>query len=122
MPMVERMLERRWERRLLCADLVQVEWEDSEGSTCKTSAILEDISRTGTCLQADIPVPVNALVRVRHGRKTLEGRVSYCAYHEIGYFAGITFTSNQQWSQKVFRPKHLVDPAKLDIIPDVDPG
>ena len=120
--MVERMLERRWERRLLCADLVQVEWEDRTGRTCNTMAILEDISRSGACLQADVPVPVEAVVRVRHGRKTLEGTVSYCAYHEIGYFAGVTFTPNQRWSQRVFRPKHLVDPADLESEPDVHSG
>jgi hypothetical protein len=116
MPMVERMLERRWERRLLCADLVEIEWEDRGGSVRKTTAILEDISRSGACLQTDVPVPVEALVRVRHGRKTLEGTVSYCTYHEIGYYAGITFTAKQRWSRKVFRPKHLVDPTELEAV------
>ena len=56
-------------------------------------------------------MPVEELIRVRLGRKTIEGRVSYCAYHEIGYFAGLNFTANQQWSEQMFRPKHLVDPA-----------
>jgi hypothetical protein len=122
MPMEDRMLERRWERRLLCADLVEVEWQDQTGKTCSTTAILEDISASGTCLQADIPVPVEALVRVRHGRKTLEGTVSYCAYHEIGYFAGVTFTAKQRWSERMFRPKHLVDLAKLEAAQDAEPG
>ena len=117
MPMVERMLERRWEHRLLCADLVQVEWRDPAGHTRRTTAILEDISRTGACLQTDVPMPVEELVHVRHGRKTLEGKVSYCAYHDIGYFAGVTFTAKQHWSQRLFRPKHLVDPAKLEDKP-----
>jgi hypothetical protein len=119
--MVERMLERRWERRLLCADLVEIEWQDRTGparaTTRSTTAILEDISRSGACLQTDVPVPVNGLVRMRHGRKTLEGTVSYCAYRDIGYFAGITFAAKQRWSERVFRPKHLVDPAKLEIAP-----
>src|ERR1035438_7345743 len=114
MPMVERMLERRWERRLLCADLVQVEWRDQAGETRSTTAILEDISRTGACLQTDVPMPVEAWVHVRHGRKTLEGKVSYCAYHDIGYYAGVTFTEKQHWSQRLFRPKHMVDPAELE--------
>jgi hypothetical protein len=118
MPMVVRMLERRWERRLLCADLVEIEWQDRADETCTTTAILEDISRTGACLQTDIPLPVEALVRVRRGRKTLEGTVSYCAYHDIGYFAGVTFAAKQRWSERVFRPKHLVDPAKLEGAPD----
>ena len=111
------MQERRWERRLLCADLVEVEWMDRAGETCRTTAILEDISRTGACLQTDVPMPVKELVLVRHGRKTLEGTVNYCAYHDIGYYAGVTFAWNQHWSERVFRPKHLVDPAKLEAKP-----
>ena len=120
--MEERMLERRWERRLLCADLIEIEWQDRTGKSCSTTAILEDISASGACLQADVPLPVEAVVRVRHGRKTLEGTVSYCAYHEIGYFAGVTFAAKQRWSQKLFRPKHLVDPAKLEAEVDANPG
>ncbi len=121
--MEERMLERRWERRLLCADLVEIEWQDRTGparaTTRSTTAILEDISRSGACLQTDVPVPVNEeLVQVRHRRKTLEGKVSYCAYHDIGYFAGVSFTGNQKWSERMFRPKHLVDPATLERAPD----
>ena len=116
--MVERMLERRWERRLLCADLVQIEWHDDTGRMITTTALLEDISRSGACLQTDVPLPVEGLVQVIHGRKMLEGRVSYCAYRDIGYFAGINFTPNQRWSKKVFRPKHLTDPAELDVAPD----
>jgi hypothetical protein len=105
------MVERRLERRLLCADLVEVEWKDRAGQTFRTTGILEDISRTGACLQTDVPLPVEEVVLVRHGRKT---PITYCDYHDIGYFAGITFTEHQHWSERVFRPKHLVDPAKLD--------
>ena len=112
--MVERMQERRWERRLLCADLVQVKWRDQAGRTRSTTAILEDISRTGACLQSDVPIPAEALVQVTHGRKTLECKVSYCVYHEIGYFAGLIFTAKHHWSERMFRPKHLVDPATLE--------
>jgi hypothetical protein len=122
MPMEERMLERRWERRLLCADLVQIEWQDREGRPNTATAILEDISRTGACLQTDLPIPVKALVQVRHGRKTLEGTVSYCAYHDIGYFMGITFGAHNRWSRRVFRPKHLVDPGALNIAPENNSG
>jgi hypothetical protein len=120
--MVGRMVERRLERRLLCADLVQVEWRDQAGKTRSTTAILEDISRTGACLQTDVPIPVEELVQVRHGRKTLEGKVNYCAYHEIGYFAGVGFSANQRWSQRVFRPKHLVDPTTLEDKGAANPG
>ena len=120
--MEERMLERRWERRLLCADLVQIEWNDQAGETQAMTALLEDISRSGACLQTDSPVPVNARIRVHHGRKMLEATVSYCSYHEIGYFAGITFSPEQPWSERMFRPKHLVDLAKLEVGPEAGSG
>lgn len=116
--MVERMLERRWERRLLCADLVEIEWRDRSGRGHHTTAILEDISRSGACLQTDIPLPVETLIRIRHGKKTLEGNISYCEYHDIGYFAGVAFTDKQKWSKRIFQPKHLVDPAKLEGAPE----
>ena len=116
--MEERMLERRWERRLLCADLVEIEWQAPEGRKCRTTAILEDISPSGACLQSDVPLPVEARIHVRHGKKKLEGTVSYCAYHDIGYYAGVTFTAKQKWSRRIFRPKHLVDPAKLKGAPE----
>ncbi len=109
------MAERRWERRLLCADLVQLEWKDRAGWTRCTTAMLEDISRSGACLQTDVAVPVRGLVQLRHGRKTLEGAVQYCNYRDIGYFVGVTFTAKQHWSRRVFSPKHLVDPAKLEL-------
>jgi hypothetical protein len=118
MPMEERMLERRWERRLLCADLVEVEWRDPAGKPHTATAVLEDISRHGACLQTDVPVPVEELVRLKHGSKMLEGKVSYCAYHDIGYFTGVCFAGKQQWSQRLFRPKHLVDLAKLEVAPE----
>ena len=115
------MLERRWERRLLCADLVEIEWTDRAGWNRTATAILEDISRSGACLQTDVPLPVHGTVRMRHGRKTLEGAVSYCAYREIGYFAGMTFAGRQHWSRRVFRPKHLVDPAELEVAAETKP-
>ena len=108
------MLERRWERRLLCADLVQIDWKSPDGAEGSGTALLEDISGAGACLQTDSPIPVNATVRVHHGRKTLDGKVSYCSYQEIGYFTGLTFDEKQRWSRRIFRPKHLIDPTKLD--------
>jgi hypothetical protein len=122
MPMVERMLERRWERRLLCADLVQIKWKNEAGEACDLTALLEDISPSGACLQTDSPIPVNTLLQLQHGRTRLKATVSYCAYREIGYFMGVTFTAKQRWSQRMFRPKHLVDPAKLNITTDASSG
>lgn len=107
---------------MLCADLVRIEWKDHAGNVREATAILEDISHSGACLQTDEALPVETLVQVRRGRKILEGRVSYCIYRDIGYFAGITFTAAQKWSESVFRPKHLIDPGKLECTERVGPG
>ena len=100
---------------MLCADLVEVEWHDPQGQARRATAILEDISRIGACLQTDIPIPVEEVIKLKLGRTELEGRVRYCAYRDIGYFAGVSFTEKQRWSKRLFRPKHLVDPADLDV-------
>jgi len=112
--MEKRMLERRWERRLLCADLVEIQWNAGGGWTRSTTALLEDISPSGGCLQTDSEIPVKAFIRIQHGRKSLEGVVTYCIYRDIGFFTGVNFTAKQKWSEKMFRPKHLVDPAQFD--------
>jgi hypothetical protein len=34
-------------------------------------------------------------------------------FREIGYFLGIEFDSGVRWSQRDFKPQHLLDPRKL---------
>lgn len=111
--MDERMSERRLEPRLLCADLIQIEWKDGRGNQNKATAILEDIARSGACLQTDVPIPVATEIQLRRGSKILNGNVRYCNYREIGYFIGVNFDRRQKWSIRFFRPKHLMDPGVL---------
>ena len=48
---------------MLCADLVDVQWKDQTGRTRRGVANLEDISRSGACLQVDRPVPLGTSFR-----------------------------------------------------------
>jgi hypothetical protein len=41
------------------------------------------------------------------------GKVRYCVFREIGYFLGVEFEPGHRWSQKQFRPQHLLDPRRL---------
>jgi hypothetical protein len=107
------MLERRLEPRLLCADLINVHWKDKSGRPRKALANLEDISLSGMCLQLDTPVPRETLLRILHPKSRFEGRVRYCVYRDIGYFLGVQFEPGFRWSQRRFRPKHLLDPRDL---------
>jgi hypothetical protein len=107
------MPERRAEARFLCADLVRVEWCDKLGKTRRASAVLEDISPSGACLQFEKSVPLETVLRVRHAKGELTGTVKYCLYRDIGYFVGVQFPRAHAWSREAFLPEHLLDLEKL---------
>ena len=107
------MFERRIETRLLCADLVDVQWKDQTGRIRRGVANLEDISLSGACLQVERPVPLGTPFRISHTNGNLMGTVKYCVFREIGYFLGVEFEPGNRWSQRSFRPQHLLDPRHL---------
>ncbi len=107
------MIDSRLHPRSLCADLVTLEWEDEAGRPQRASALLEDISPAGACLQTDVPVPVQASVRVAHGLHwSMPCRTAYCSFREIGYFVGLVF-DEEHWKEASFRPQHLLNLAEL---------
>jgi hypothetical protein len=98
---------------MLCADVVEALWQDSDGNQQRVIALLEDISRSGACLQLDGPVSPGTPVRVVCNQLELVGRVRYCVFREIGYFTGLEFDPGSQWSTRQFRPRHLLDVTKM---------
>ena len=113
------MQERRSEVRMLCADLVRVCWKDLRGKRHRASALLEDISLSGVCLQTETPLPVGAQIHWRTPKQEFTGTVRYCEYREIGYFVGIKLDAGSKWSRRAFRPQHLLDLKQL--MPKVSP-
>lgn len=107
------MLDRRNEIRMLCADLVDIQWKDKAGRTKRAVANLEDISRTGACIQVDAPIPLQTQLRITYPKGKLEGKVRYCVYREIGYFLGVEFQGDSRWSEGEFKPQHMLDPRRL---------
>ena len=98
---------------MLCADLVDFHWKDSNGRKRRSVANLEDISVSGACLQVDRPIPLGTSVYVSYPNGELNGVVKYCIFREIGYFLGVEFDSDSRWSQTDFRPRHMLDPRSL---------
>ncbi len=94
---------------MLCADMVEVCWKDQSGSTCKATGLLEDISAAGACLQMETDVPLEAEIHWKSPHKAFTGHVRYCVYREIGYFVGVEFEPESRWSEKAYRPQHLLD-------------
>lgn len=107
------MEDRRTEARMLCADMVEVRWKPPSGRPQRATALLEDISRSGACLQMEIDVPVGSAIHWESPKQEFAGYVRYCNYREIGYFVGVEFTAGSKWSQECYEPQHLLDVQKL---------
>ena len=105
--------ERRLESRSLCAELVKIGWPEGDGGSQTTSAVLEDISTHGACLQTEVPVPLGVEAFIQHQTWIIRCRVAYCLFREIGYFVGVTFEDGAKWSQEEFEPRHLLNLTKL---------
>jgi PilZ domain len=107
------MQRARAEIRMLCADMVDVCWKEPTGRRYKSTALLEDISRSGMCLQFEIPVSIGIRVEIHCPGDKLAGTVRYCVYREIGYFVGIELEQSSRWSRQQFEPQHLLDLEEL---------
>jgi hypothetical protein len=108
------MVNQRIEPRMLCADTVDVCWEDQEtGLTRCMLANLDDISQLGACLLLDCSIPENTSLRIVHSKGELTGKVIYCVLREVGYVTGVEFYPSSGWSQENFQPEHLYDPRRL---------
>ncbi len=107
------MQDTRSEIRMMCADVIEAHWRDRQGKRHRLTALLEDISRSGACLQLERPVPLGAMVALRCHKQELVGEVRYCVYRDIGYFAGIEFDAGSEWSERNFKPRHLLNPQTL---------
>ena|ERR1700733_9645942 len=106
------MLDRRVGLRMLCADVVEIYWKENRRNR-RCTANLEDISPSGACLQVERAIPLLTMVRIRHERNELTGKVKYCISRDIGYFLGVEFEPGSRWSERGFHPRHLIDPRQL---------
>lgn len=97
----------------MCADMVAVRWKDESGVEQQASALLDDISTSGACLNLDSPVPLGASVVIEYREGRFEGSVCYCFFREIGYYVGIHFKPATKWCPRRYRPRHLLDLKKL---------
>jgi hypothetical protein len=77
------------------------------------TAILEDISSGGACVQLEEPVKVGSGVTLAIGRNSFPATVRYCVYRDAGYFVGLQFGSGIRWSRETVLPEHLLDPRQV---------
>src|SRR5579859_7555322 len=120
------ILERRVSSRYLCADLVRVNWSAPEGGLSyglsggsqsgeSNEAVLEDISALGACVQTVAPVPFGAKIVLSIGPSVFQGSVCYTVFRDDGYFIGIRFSEDTEWSSDRAMPKHLTNVYALAL-------
>ncbi|MFN0104530.1 MAG: hypothetical protein ACKV2U_20885 [Bryobacteraceae bacterium] len=107
------MADKRIEPRLMCADLVDIEWRDGNGRKQRTVANLEDISAMGACLQVETEIPLRTSVQMTVMKNRYVGDIRYCVFREFGYFLGVQFQPGVKWNSRSFKPLHLFDPRTL---------
>ena len=110
---MDKIQDRRIDTRLLCADLVELIWSESDGQERRRVGNLEDISLCGLCLQLEIAVPVGTRMRVVYGDGELTGVVRYTVLRDHAHFIGVELDADARWSTKHFVPQHLLDPREL---------
>jgi hypothetical protein len=107
------MQERRIVNRLLCADMMELEWTEPGGHPRIATALLEDISALGACLQTEAAIPEETSVELRYRGIAIPAFVTYCHFQEIGHYVGVEFRDGFRWSEDQFHPQHLLDLKKF---------
>jgi hypothetical protein len=102
------MVGRRQDFRNLCADLLDVQWNDDAGLLHDEVATLEDISPSGACVKTDQPIKANTVVTLKYTTGKFVGKVKYCKSEKIGYFIGVQFQKGCRWNQSKYKPEHIL--------------
>lgn len=114
------MTDTRAHIRSHCSDLIKIRWTIESGRLEETSAILEDISPRGACLQTERPVPEHTGLTIHLAPAVcLEAFTIYCRYRDTGYFVGVEFEPGVDWSKRAFLPQHLLDLEGWDSKPEI---
>ncbi len=107
------MAERRSEQRMMCAHLVKLRPSGRGGPRRSVTAVLDDISSGGACVQVEDPIATGTRVTLAIGRHGFPAAIRYCVFRDAGYFVGLQFESGIHWSREEVVPDHLVDPREV---------
>jgi hypothetical protein len=110
--------ERRENKRLLCADLVQLTWSEASGKERREIVILENLSLAGVGVFMGVAIPEGATAQLLISELRLTGQVKHCKFRENGYVVGLELDADSKWAQesgREFLPEHLLDVSLLDL-------
>lgn len=96
-------------KRYLCSQRVLVNCSDPGGWWHTVPGNLEEIADESALVLADGPISPGKKVRVFCGEDQVKGTVEACVHDEVlGFFVEVKFDSDCQWSERWFRPQHLL--------------
>lgn len=103
--------DRRRDVRKLCSELVEVSFDDQQGNSVTTVALVEDLSDTGLCVSSSLPISPGRLVRVRAEGLRGSGIVRYCELGDYSYLLGLELKPG--W-RNGWTPRHELPLSHLD--------
>jgi len=98
----------------LCSHLASIRVSDKVWPV-----LIEEIWREGAILECEEEIPQIEFAELDCGgpffgdKLIFEGRLSRASEHEFGWRTEMTFSAGTLWSEKKFRPSHLLDPRKV---------
>lgn len=100
--------ERREHRRDLCSELVEIGFEEQQGSTVTSTGLLEDVSVEGLCISMSLPLSVGARVRVRADGFDGRAQVRRCEVREDDFLVALQLDPSSKWDPVAWKPAHLL--------------
>jgi hypothetical protein len=107
-------MDRRYQRRLLCSDLITVRWSTGRGFAQQEVAVLEDYSETGAGLFLIRKIDAGVPILLQTQWESFGAWVRHCEWRENGYLLGVEF-DNPRPEDTAFVPDHLVDLTELGL-------
>jgi hypothetical protein len=102
------MAERRSEPRYMCSELVDILIRREDQTVQQAIANLEDISRSGACVQLDEAVRLGADIEIVCSTCRFKGKVRNCRFAGNLYDVGVAFDDPGAWDASRYEPAHLL--------------
>ena len=100
----------RASKSYLCSQRVSVICSDLGGWCHSVQGNLEEIEEKSALVLADWPICSGKRVRISCGGNQLKGVVKACIHDDLlGFFVEVRFDSDSQWSERSFKPDHLLN-------------
>jgi hypothetical protein len=95
----------------LCSELVSIAPARAIGDSRSFTGNLEAIGEWSLLILTEVPVRRGTEIRISTKAHTLNGIVEWCNFDEpLGCYLQVRLKSESRWSQRWFKPKHLLPP------------